>query len=280
MLPEAAAYKSKWQKAQRARLMDDECDKDSFVYVHIRESDNQPFYVGIGSRITRPWDYKHHSRTDWHKNVSSKHGVRTEIVIDSITLETAKFWEICWIKAFREAGYGLVNITPGGDGRRGLPAHNRRNVLCLETGELFVSATHAAKKFNISNIAVSDVCNLKYRSVNDIHFIYSDFELDEFNRFKKIKEIENICANRRKKVEVNKCYDGVKDGRDNKGRKATGPMKISRKVLCLDDGEIYPSASEAARIYNVAKSAIIELCLGKNNRKTVGGLKFKYVEET
>ena len=55
-----------------------------------------------------------------------------------------------------------------------------------------------------------------------------------------------------------------------------GPKKSSKPVLCVDDGLSFESASAAARHYSVAKSAVIELCLGKNYRKTVGGLRFKY----
>jgi group I intron endonuclease len=55
-----------------------------------------------------------------------------------------------------------------------------------------------------------------------------------------------------------------------------GPAASAKKVICLDDEKIYASASEAARFYNVAKSALIELCLGKRHRKTVGGKRFCY----
>lgn len=57
-----------------------------------------------------------------------------------------------------------------------------------------------------------------------------------------------------------------------------GPKAFSRKVICLDDGKIYESASAAARAYDSAKSAVIELCLGKNFRRTVNGRRFKYVD--
>ena len=55
-----------------------------------------------------------------------------------------------------------------------------------------------------------------------------------------------------------------------------GPKKLSKPVLCVDDGLSFESASAAARHYSLAKSAVIELCLGKRCRKTVGGLRFKY----
>jgi hypothetical protein len=57
---------------------------------------------------------------------------------------------------------------------------------------------------------------------------------------------------------------------------AMGPKKSAKPVICIDNGLCFESASAAARHYSLAKSAVIELCLGKNYRKTVGGLRFKY----
>lgn len=58
-----------------------------------------------------------------------------------------------------------------------------------------------------------------------------------------------------------------------------GPAAVAKKVICLDDGLIFESASAAARHYGAAKSAVIELCLGRKYRKTVNGLRFAYVKE-
>ena len=70
-------------------------------------------------------------------------------------------------------------------------------------------------------------------------------------------------------------------GLKNKDKWATfarlGPKAMARRVECVSDGKQYESASAAAREYNVAKSALIELCLGKNYRQTVGGLVFRYI---
>jgi len=57
-----------------------------------------------------------------------------------------------------------------------------------------------------------------------------------------------------------------------------GPAAQARRVRCLDDNREYASASEAARHYDVARSALIELCLKQKYRRTVGGLRFKYVD--
>ena len=55
-----------------------------------------------------------------------------------------------------------------------------------------------------------------------------------------------------------------------------GPSSLMRAVVCLDDGKIFESASAAARQYGVARSALIELCLGQRGRKSVGGYHFVY----
>lgn len=252
--------------------------KGAFVYVHLEADTGAPFYVGIGTRKNRPWNL--HNRSDHHKNVVAKHGARIEIVIDGLDWGIACFWEIRWIKALRDAGFRLVNLTDGGDGTLGLIAHNRKKVLCLETGELFDSATHAADKFGLATATVTDICRLKYRSAKGCHFVFSNSKIKKTTRDAMIHNIEIKCAARRKKVVINKNRNElVNNGLDRKGRSAAGPIKLSRKVLCLNDNNIYSSASAAAKNYNVAKSALIELCLGKNNRKSVGGYKFKYVEE-
>lgn len=58
-----------------------------------------------------------------------------------------------------------------------------------------------------------------------------------------------------------------------------GPKASARPVECVNDYRRFESASAAARHYGVSKSAVIELCQGKNGRKTVGGRKFCYVED-
>lgn len=59
---------------------------------------------------------------------------------------------------------------------------------------------------------------------------------------------------------------------------AMGPKASSKPVACLDDGKQFESASAAARNYGVAQSALVELCLGKRGRRTVGSLRFAYAE--
>lgn len=90
----------------------------AYVYCHLKADSGEPFYVGMGKTKARPLNMV--SRSNWHKNIAAKHGVRVEIIVDEIDWDTALWWEIKWIKALKDAGYGLVNLTNGGDGVRGL----------------------------------------------------------------------------------------------------------------------------------------------------------------
>jgi len=112
MLPEAAAYKKNWQKAQRARLKDG-CENDCYVYLHLNEDDDLPHHVGMGHTVDRPWSM---ARNPKHKNKVKKHGVRVELIADELTEEVSLWWEVRWIKALKAAGYELTNLTDGGEG--------------------------------------------------------------------------------------------------------------------------------------------------------------------
>jgi hypothetical protein len=246
-----------------------------YVYEHWRTDRDECFYVGKGKN-KRAYNMK--NRNPHHKAIQNKviregFAIEVRIVASGLTENEAFQLEIERIAFWRSYNIDLTNMTAGGDGVSGLPAHNRKSVICLEDGQIFLSCEDAAKKYGLSGISVSDVCRGKYRSVNDLHFSFINGPI------KTIREIEDFHAKRRKQVErPENLYNDIVNGKDVLGRSAAGPIKNSKKVICLEDNLEYVSASAAARHYNISKSAIIELCLGKNNRKTASGLKFKYVE--
>ncbi len=252
-----------------------------YVYEHWRPDRDECFYVGKGKgKRANNMD----NRNIFHKAIQGKLarlGMAVEVRMVSVGMDeqSALLLEIKRIAFWRGIGIDLANITNGGDGVSGVPAYNRRPVLCLETGELFVSATHAGVAHKINPTTVSDVCRGKYRFNGGYHYVYENNDMGKKERNEAIKKIEETHAKRRKRVDVNKSYVGVTDGKDAIGRSAAGPSANSKKVICLDDGMMFPSASAAARNYNIARSSIIEMCLGRKYRVTVGGKKFKYYTE-
>jgi len=83
---------------------------------------------------------------------------------------------------------------------------------------------------------------------------------------------------------------GNKNGRGNLGKIRSPETRIkigdscrggkssnSRSVLCLNDGKIYLSMSEAAKFYGIAWQSISRICRGE--RKSTKGYKFCYQEK-
>ncbi len=72
---------------------------------------------------------------------------------------------------------------------------------------------------------------------------------------------------------------GLRDKDKWLARSHLGPASMAKAVICLDDGQVYPSASEAARAYDADKSAVIEVCCRKPYRRTAAGRVFRYVDD-
>lgn len=246
--------------------------KKFYVYEHWRLDRDECFYVGKGKdkRAYKMRDRNLHHRAIMAKLSRDGSGMDVRMVATGLTEDEAFLLEIERIAFWRSVGVDLANLTNGGEGTSGFPSHNKCKVFCVSTGEYFESAMEAAKSFNLGINAVSQACSGRSESANGIKFIY----VEKPELAKNSRE----SAKKRKKVNKPKSYFGSSTGFDVKGRKSSGPSKLSKSVICIDTGERFPSASEAARYFNICKSSLIELCLGKNGRRAVGGLKFSYGE--
>lgn len=173
------------------------------------------------------------------------------------------------------------NVTSGGFGTPQIKAWNRRSVICLEDGSIYSSIDEAALAIGGHSGDISCACRGLRKTVKGKHFVFFAATLTKSERIKKIELLDAMAAKSRRRRDLfglKHAYRGVIDGRDANGRSAAGPMRNARSVKCMDDGKVYESASAAAKAYDVSKSAVIELCLGKNGRRKVSGLTFAYCE--
>lgn len=202
------------------------------------------------------------------------------------------------------------NVSRGGRGLRGVPSHNKRKVLCLEDGAVFDSCQAAGRNYGLSgSVEISQVCNGKQHTAAGKHFVFYDRDIPEDERKQMIKLLlkkqinDRAWENRnpewvRQQVAARKklgaarkkpAHMTVRGRRQMKKKKYIGqsmenwrkyahlgPMVNAKRVLCLDDGTVFESASAAARHYGACKSALIQLCNGDKRRKTVKGLRFIY----
>jgi hypothetical protein len=101
-------------------------DKQFYVYVHMRSSDDSVFYVGKGCKDR--YKSKQGRNVYWNRIVD-KHGFVAEIVKSELTFEEANQAEIALIKELRDQGCRLCNMTDGGEGRLGAPLSQETKAL-------------------------------------------------------------------------------------------------------------------------------------------------------
>ena len=184
---------------------------------------------------------------------------------------------------------------------------NNREVVCIETKEVFKSISDASKKIGVKNISNKAVNDLHYTG-GGYHWIY----LDEYDSAASIvipnKRIGNakriIC------IETKEIFDAVIDGArknnadpseivkccKNYGKTAKGyhwaylndyneglfknvDKKVGKhgmkKVLCVESGNVFESLSEASKVMSIDSSSIGRACKGKQN--VAGGYHWEYV---
>jgi hypothetical protein len=220
-----------------------------YVYEHWRTDRDECFYVGKG-RAGRAYEMK--TRNRHHKAIQAKvsregFAIEVRMVATGLTEDNAFALEIERIAFWRASGVDLTNMTNGGEGSSGhQPSDEARQKMSLFQKGRSPRKPHSdetKRKISIKNMNNSNMKG-KHHS-QKVKDILSDLGYKNIEKFKQFSHL--------------------------------GPKALSKKVICLDDGKIYESASAASREYLAAKSAIIELCLGKNGRKTVNGLRFQYV---
>lgn len=102
-----------------------------YVYIHRRNTDGLPFYVGKGSG-KRAWQVKGKSRNQYWHRVAAKHGFSVEIVFDNLTEEEAFDCEINTIIELNYFGYPLTNLSSGGEGNSGLKFSDKQRLNITE----------------------------------------------------------------------------------------------------------------------------------------------------
>lgn len=88
------------------------CETQNYLYLHLRKSDRQPFYVGIGRGGRASWRY---GRNPYWQKIARKHGFAPEILQRDLSKTRACELEQLVIANMRAAGIQLANLTEGGE---------------------------------------------------------------------------------------------------------------------------------------------------------------------
>lgn len=137
-----------------------------------------------------------------------------------------------------------------------------RRVLCLETNKIYNSATEAAKANNICHSLVSDVCRGKWKSAKGLHFEYVDSEKKVVSTTEVVPVTENEITVSRKAIIKGKgsCTNGN-----------------TNAVLCITDGSIYTSCTDAANANDVAVGQMSHTCRTKGSHAK--GKQYCYIKD-
>ncbi len=130
------------------------------------------------------------------------------------------------------------------------PKASAKKVVCLNDWVIYESASAAARHYNVQKSSVIEVCgrNEFRKTVKGLVFRYLGDHFDD----------------------VNEVLDA------SKNRNRTG-YNSKKKVIRLDDGEIYSSIKEAAKKCNVSCANLSMVCNGKRYSQ-VKGMKFAFYE--
>ena len=259
---------------------------DKVVYLHRRESDNEIFYIGMGSD-SRPYDSV--GRSNYWKSYVNKYGNPIiEILQSSLSVDEAIELEMFLIELIgrRDLDTGtLVNLTVGGEGIVGSTCLNKP-LICLETGLLFDSIKSYCDYTGEKHSSVSMFLNStnskripkNVRFVEDNRIIWKkeidiDTELMDRDVYCNIDGVDLICEDYDYELDslTQKSIDNF-----NKNYKELSYYDKNIIELLVLEGYSLSKLSEAtgigrSSIYNTYCNAIDKVKLNKNTTDTTKG---------
>lgn len=141
-----------------------------------------------------------------------------------------------------------------------------KQVICLETKEIYKSAKDAGEMLNILPSMIMKCClrqesrkryNNSTKSVHGLHFLY----LDDYNNMSNDDWTEYY----------NWIYETKSFISDNHRHSSC------RKIVCLETKELFNAMKDAANKYHLSSGALSDCCKGKLN--TTGGYHWMYYED-
>ena len=137
-----------------------------------------------------------------------------------------------------------------------------KRVRCIETNAIYRSAKEAAKANNICYSLLSDVCRGKWKSAKGLHFEYVDSEKKVVSTTEAVPVTEKEITVSRKAIVKGKgsCTNGN-----------------TNAVLCITDGSIYTSCTDAANANDVAVGQMSHTCRTKGSHAK--GKQYCYIKD-
>lgn len=225
-----------------------------YVYLHIKETDGMPFYIGKG-KDKRAYDLRY--RNDWWYNIVNKHGFDVIILENDLTEEEAFLSEIYWIDRIgrRDLGNGtLVNLTDGGEGTSNRFISDEFREKC--------SVRMLGNNINYGR-KCGDVTKEKLSIANSGCNNYMYGKESAFKGKKHTNESKKKISDNTKGLKRSLEYkEKFKELRKNKYWKSRGVM-----LLDLETGIFYDTIKEASQALNIKNSTLVYQIKNNSNKK-------------
>ena len=255
------------RELKELELMNENENREFYVYVHIRLDNNTVFYVGKGHG-NRAYNLSRGKGTH-HDNICKACGCKAVIIKDNLTESQAFRLESKMIKYYViTLGYGiniegyddydhelpyLTNFTWGGEGVSGRK-HSE------EEKQKMSKAKKGKKNSKEHNKNISKAKKGKKNSKEHNKNISKSLKGIQFSeeRNKKIsKSLKGIQFSEEHKQNIGESVSGEKNGMWGK------PSPNRSKVICITTGETFDSIKIAAEKYNIYCTSISHCCKGK-----------------
>jgi predicted regulator of amino acid metabolism with ACT domain len=188
------------------------------LYYHLRVSDNEVFYIGIGNK-ERAYGFNKSQRSkDWFDYVCRHGKPKVLIVKDNLTLNEAASLEVSHIKLIgrKDLGKGtLLNLSNGGEIHNVLGVKNGVVLLCLNSGKLYNSISSYCKEVKVPHSSISyflrtgrSTIDHKVRLVVDNNVMWNTvFDKKESENLLNISDIDLIENNDH--IDVKKLFKNI-----------------------------------------------------------------------
>ena len=241
------------------------------VYMHTTPSNKR--YIGITcQKPEQRWRKGHgYSNTKYFYNAILKYGwdnIKHEILDSDLTFEEASEKEKQYIKEYRtqEKGYGY-NICNGG-----------------QSGWFGLKHSDASKKKMSDYKKGKNYGRVGWHWSEDVKKKLSDSHKGKYHgkpvapKASKWKVVngKRVFSEEHKR-KISNALKGIKRSPEVRERMSLAQVKTKRKVICLNNGKIYESLTQAAKELNTSKAMIYRVCRGIN--QTANGYKFSYVKD-
>jgi FKBP-type peptidyl-prolyl cis-trans isomerase len=266
--------------------------QDFYVYEHRRKDTGAVFYVGKGRKCRS--SNKSNRGKYWSNVCKGAGGFTISYPVKGVDEELALLAEMELIDAYRKRGVSIVNISDGGEGTTGwVPTEETKRKI----GEANKNTPKArGERHGMYGKKHSEESLVKMRKAQSTrewgerHPFYGKHHTEETR--KKISESrkgKRCGADNPFYSKTHTPESIAKMSAASKGRKQSEETKAKRRdafvqsdyfkqkkkpVLCLTNGVVYESRTEAARQLGLWSESVKMVCQGK--LKSTGGHKFEW----